>query len=78
MSFTASDGSGEAQATLSLLVTGEQSQPELTYHGYPAKLTEISVSDIKVMQTLYSYTITDIASLPSVTVSETDLTVEKS
>ena len=78
VSFTASDGSGEAQATLSLLVTGEQSQPELTYYGYPAKLTEISVSDIKVMQTLYSYTITDIASLPSVTVSETDLTVEKS
>lgn len=78
VSFTASDGSGEAQTTLSLLVTGEQSQPELTYHGYPAKLTEISVSDIKVMQTLYSYTITDIASLPSVTVSETDLTVEKS
>ena len=78
VSFTASDGSGEAQATLSLLVTGEQSQPELTYHGYPAKLTEISGSEIKVMQTLYSYTITDIASLPSVTVSETDLTVEKS
>ena len=78
VSFTASDGSGEAQATLSLLVTGEQSQPELTYYGYPAKLTEISGSEIKVMQTLYSYTITDIASLPSVTVSETDLTVEKS
>lgn len=78
VSFTASDGSGEAQTTLSLLVTGEQSQPGLTYYGYPAKLTEISGSEIKVMQTLYSYTITDIASLPSLTVSETDLTVEKS
>lgn len=73
-----SSDAGSAQATLTLKVKEAQSQPGLTYYGYPAKLTEISVSDIKVMQTLYSYTITDIASLPSVTVSETDLTVEKS
>lgn len=73
-----SSDAGSAQATLTLKVKEAQSQPGLTYYGYPAKLTEISGSEIKVMQTLYSYTITDIASLPSVTVSETDLTVEKS
>ncbi len=78
VSFTASDGSGGAQTNLSITVSEEQSQPSAVYYGYAAKLTEISDGSIKVMQTFYSYTITDLNSLPSVTVSETDLTVEKS
>lgn len=78
VSFTASDGSGGAQTNLSITVSEEQSQPSAVYYGYAAKLTEISGGSIKVMQTPYSYTITDLGSLPSVTVSETDLTVEKS
>ena len=73
-----SSDAGSAQATLTLKVKEAQSQPGLTYYGYPAKLTEISDSEIKVIQTMYSYTITDIGSLPSVAVNETDLTVEKS
>ena len=78
VSFTASDGSGGAQASLSLTVSAEQSQPSAVYYGYAAKLMEISGGSIKVMQTPYSYTITDLSSLPSVTVRDTDLTVEKS
>lgn len=78
VSFTASDDSGGAQASLSLTVSAEQSQPSAVYYGYAAKLTEISGGSIKVMQTPYSYTITDLSSLPSVTVRDTDLTVEKS
>lgn len=77
VSFTASDGSGGAQASLSLTVSAEQSQPSAVYYGYAAKLTEISGGSIKVMQTFYAYTISDLNSLPSVTVSDTELTVEK-
>ncbi len=75
--FTSAEG-GEAQTNLSITVSEEQSQPSAGYYGYAAMLTEISESGIKVMQTAYSYTISDLSSLPSVTVSETDLTVEKS
>lgn len=75
--FTAGGGSG-AQTSLSLTVSEEQSQPVAGYYGYAAVLTEMSGGSIKVMQTYYSYTISDLNSLPSVTVSETDLTVEKS
>lgn len=78
VSFTASDGSGGAQTSLSLTVSAEQSQPSAVYYGYAAKLTEISGGSIKVMQTFYAYTISDLNSLPSVTVSDTELTVEKS
>lgn len=77
VSFTASDGSGGAQASLSLTVSAEQSQPSAVYYGYAAKLMEISGGSIKVMQTFYAYTISDLNSLPSVTVSDTELTVEK-
>ena len=77
VSFTASDGSGGAQASLSLTVSAEQSQSSAVYYGYAAKLTEISGGSIKVMQTFYAYTISDLNSLPSVTVSDTELTVEK-
>lgn len=77
VSFTASDGSGGAQASLSLTVSAEQSQPSAVYYSYAAKLTEISGGSIKVMQTFYAYTISDLNSLPSVTVSDTELTVEK-
>lgn len=77
VSFTASDGSGGAQTSLSLTVSAEQSQPSAVYYGYAAKLTEISGDSIKVMQTFYAYTISDLNSLPSVTVSDTELTVEK-
>lgn len=75
--FTADSGGG-AQTSLNLTVSAEQSQPAASYYGYAAKLTEISGGSIKVMQTYYSYTISDLNFLPSVTVSETDLTVEKS
>ena len=77
VSFTASDGSGGAQTSLSLTVSAEQSQPSAVYYGYAAKLTEISGGSIKVMQTFYAYTISDLNSLPSVTVSDTELMVEK-
>lgn len=77
VSFTASNGSGGAQASLSLTVSAEQSQPSAVYYGYAAKLMEISGGSIKVMQTFYAYTISDLNSLPSVTVSDTELTVEK-
>lgn len=75
--FTADSGGG-AQTSLNLTVSAEQSQPSASYYGYAAKLTEISGGSIKVMQTPYSYTITDLSSLPSVTVRDADLTVEKS
>ncbi len=75
--FTADSGGG-AQTSLNLTVSAEQSQPSASYYGYAAKLTEISSGSIKVMQTPYSYTITDLSSLPSVTVRDADLTVEKS
>ncbi len=75
--FTAGGG-GSAQTALTLTVNEEQSQPAASYYGYAAVLTEMSGGSIKVMQTYYSYTISDLNSLPSVTVSETDLTVEKS
>lgn len=77
VSFTADSGGG-AQTSLNLTVSEEQSQPSASYYGYAAKLTEISGGSIKVMQTPYSYTITDLSSLPSVTVRDADLTVEKS
>ena len=75
--FTAGGG-GSAQTALTLTVNEEQSQPAAGYYGYAAVLTEMSGGSIKVMQAYYSYTISDLNSLPSVTVSETDLTVEKS
>ena len=78
VSFTASDGSGGAQATLSLTVSAQQSQPDALYYGYAAKLTGISGSSITVMQTFYAYTIEDITALPGITVNQSDLTVEKS
>ena len=77
VSFTADSGGG-AQTSLNLTVSAEQSQPSASYYGYAAKLTEISGGNIKVMQTPYSYTITDLSSLPSVTGRDADLTVEKS
>lgn len=77
VSFTADSGGG-AQTSLNLTVSAEQSQPAAGYYGYAAVLTEMSGGSIKVMQTYYSYTISDLNFLPSVTVSETDLTVEKS
>lgn len=77
VSFTADSGGG-AQTSLNLTVSAEQSQPSASYYGYAAKLTEISGGSIKVIQTPYSYTITDLSSLPSVTVRDADLTVEKS
>ena len=50
--------------------------PTVTYLGYVAQVTEVSEGVMKVMQTPYSYTVTDLNDLPMVTVDTDDLTKE--
>ena len=47
------------------------------YTGFVAQVAEINDGWAKVMQTLYCYSITDLTCLPNVSVSITDLTVER-
>jgi len=55
----------------------DQTTESAIFTGYVAQLVEIKDGWAKVKQTLYSYTITDLSSLPKVSASATDLTVEQ-
>lgn len=69
---TATGNSDTKEYTLTI-VTAETK----TYTGYVAQVAEIQDGWAKVKQTLYSYAIADLSDLPLVSVSATDLTVEK-
>ena len=66
--------SGSAERSYSLTIANEQS---ITYQGFVARVTEVAEGMVNVLQTPYSYAITDLNNLPEVGVNTGDLTQER-
>ena len=66
-------GNRETEEFTLTIVTAETT----AYTGYVAQVVDIKDNWAKVRQTLYSYAVADLDDPPKVSVSETDLTVEK-
>lgn len=66
--------SGSAERSYSLIIANEQS---ITYQGFVARVTEVAEGMVNVLQTPYSYAITDLNNLPEVGVNTGDLTQER-
>lgn len=66
--------SGSAERSYSLTIANEQS---ITYQGFVARVTEVAEGTVHVLQTPYSYAITDLNNLPEVGVNSEDLTQER-
>lgn len=73
ISFECTAGAAAKDFTLSILSAPAQT----VYQGYLAQVTEIADGTIKVMQTAYSYPISDLNALPTVSIDTNALTVER-
>lgn len=73
ISFTCDAGSDAKDFTLTILAAPAQT----VYQGYLAQVTEVANGTMKVMQTAYSYSISDLNALPTVTLDTNAMTVER-
>lgn len=73
VSFTFNDTPVVKEYTLTIV---EASASTETYRGYVAQVTEVSNGAMKVKQTAYTYTITDLNNLPIVSIDTNALTEE--
>lgn len=73
ISFACTAGSDAKDFTLTVLSAPAQT----VYQGYLAQVTEVADGTMKVMQTAYSYSISDLNALPTVSVDTNAMTVER-